>query len=608
MNYRKTLLMSAVAATLATFYGCAPDPMPFDPARMQRNNRQAAKELTPSPMTPIATQLETTYAPRQPGRLAVTQPVTRPSSLQSLDNVPTLRLSLREVIHRTVNNNMQIRVAGYEPAINSQRVTEAVSRFDPTFFVSPFWEQRDTQFNTSTANNTESLLNTWGASVGIRQATETGGEYELRHETNNYHNPRQPFTIPSSTTQPSLPETTDDYFSNNLVAEFKQPLLKNFGTDINRARITVARNDQKISLLDYRKQLEETLFNTERTYWELYQAQREVQITQELLRYTEETAELLSKRGTQDVTLVHTSQANSALQQRRAIQITAISRVKDLSDQLKALMNDPELPVSSSTLVLPATEPITTPIIFDPQDQINQALEHRLELAQQVLRIDSQSLITRVAKNNLLPALQLVTSATANGADPDWWPANETIADFRYMTYRVGLQFEVPLGNRQAQAIYQRTLLQRQQAIDQYRQLVEQASLEVSQALRSVETNWESRNANHQAVMATEMTLNAITTRERAEEALTPSFVQLKLDTQQRLAEARRNEAQAVANYAVAIAALERAKGTLLRYDNVIMEEDRLMAIQRGNVLGNVPPIKPPTAVTAEPSQTPPSR
>lgn len=593
MNYRKMLICSAVATTLAAFYGCAPDPLPFDPSKMQQNNRQAAKELAPSPMPPIATQLETTYEPRKPGQV-VTRPTTLPTAATSLDAIPTIRLSLREVIHRTVNNNMDIRVAGYDTAVDSNRVVEAEAKFDPTFFFNPFWQQQDTQFNTANILNNEYLLNTWGVATGIRQDTESGGNFELRHETNNYHRPFQPFQTGPTT----KPTKEDNFYSNNLVGQFKQPLLKNFGTEVNRARITVAKNDQRISLLEYRKKLEETLFDTEKTYWQLYEAEQEVLITQKLLKATEETAELLAKRGTQDVTLVHTSQANSALQLRRASLINSIAQVKDLSDQLKRLMSDPELPVSGGMLVLPETTPPLTPVIFDPQDQINQALEHRLELAEQILRIDSNSLITRVAKNNLLPSLQAVTTITSNGASPEWSSANDNAFDFNFMTYSLGLQFEVPLGNRQAKAIYQRTLLQRQQSIDAYRGLVDQTALDVSQALRSVETAWDSRDANHLAVLATAETLDAITIRERGEEALTPSFVQLKLDTQLRLADAARAESQAKANYALAIAALERAKGTLLRYDNVVMEEDRLDALQRGKVLANIPKYKSIMAAT----------
>jgi hypothetical protein len=62
---------------------------------------------------------------------------------------------------------------------------------------------------------------------------------------------------------------------------------------------------------------------------------------------------------------------------------------------------------------------------------------------------------------------------------------------------------------------------------------------------------------------------------------LTPDFVNRKLNQQEILAQARRENARALTDYNVAISALERAKGTILKYDNVLMQEEPQVA---GNV------------------------
>jgi outer membrane protein len=582
--HRNTILASAVGLVLASLYGCAPSPMPFDPALMQQNTRKASRTLTTQPMYPLPTTLDTTYAPIRPDR-PTTQPATQPVFGNPLNNDPILRLTLQEVLHRAINNNMDIRVSGYDPGINSNRVVEAEARFDPTFFFSPYYEWRNFQnnpaFQTATIEGARQRFQLYGGAVGLRQDLESGGTYELRHETNSIQQ------LSSSSSQFST--TQSPYFSNNLVAEIKQPLLQNFGTEVNRARISVARNDQKISLLEFRKQVEDSLFKVEQTYWQLLQAQRDVEIGEKLLAASVDTAERLTQRTTQDITRVETSQANARVQTNRALLVGAYSRVRSISNQLKQLMNDPTLPVSGNILILPATEPIQQEIHFDPQEQINQALEHRFELAEQILKIDSQSLINRVAKNNLLPSLQIVNSLTFNGSETDWTGANARIASGSFTTDRVGLQLEVPIGNRQARAVYQRTLLQRQQAIDTYRSLIDQVSLEVRNALLNVDTAWEQIRMNRQAAFATADALEAILLRERNREPLNYSFVTLKLDTQARLADAERATAEAVANYCLAIAQLERAKGTLLRYDNVMMQEDRLSVLSREKIRENIP-------------------
>jgi len=60
-----------------------------------------------------------------------------------------------------------------------------------------------------------------------------------------------------------------------------------------------------------------------------------------------------------------------------------------------------------------------------------------------------------------------------------------------------------------------------------------------------------------------------------------PAQQQLVLDQQERVAESQRAEAEAIANYNIAIAKLEQAKGTLLRYNNIVMEQERTPFTQK---------------------------
>jgi hypothetical protein len=95
-------------------------------------------------------------------------------------------------------------------------------------------------------------------------------------------------------------------------------------------------------------------------------------------------------------------------------------------------------------------------------------------------------------------------------------------------------------------------------------------------AMREVQTTWDEMYQRRRATFAQADSLLALTQREDGGEPLTPTFVQLKLDTQGDLAQARHDESTAIANYNTALAALEFAKGTILRYNNVVLEEDKL--------------------------------
>jgi outer membrane protein TolC len=370
------------------------------------------------------------------------------------------------------------------------------------------------------------------------------------------------------------------FYESDLVLQITQPLLRDFGSEVNRARIVIARNNQKISLLDFRKTVEDNLTDLEKAYWQLVEAERDVKIQEALLARTLETGDILFKRRTQDVTRVQISQANASIEQRRATLVRERARVRDLSDQIKQLMYDPEYPVSSPVLILPGSDPTMEPIHFDLNEQIDAALDNRLELLQQLARVDNASVTLGAAKNNLLPQLNLVGSIGANGVAGNWDAAISNQSDINFLSWSLGLQFEVPIGNRAARAIYRRTLLQRQQAVDQYRSLIEQISLDVKTAMREVQTTWDEMVATRQASFASEDALLAIEQRKAANEPLTPTFVQLELDAQERLANARREEAAAITNYQIGISRLEKAKGTLLRYNNVVMDEEKQIVMR----------------------------
>jgi outer membrane protein TolC len=234
------------------------------------------------------------------------------------------------------------------------------------------------------------------------------------------------------------------------------------------------------------------------------------------------------------------------------------------------------MPVTGASLILPANEPVEDPIKFSLEDQIATALENRFELGQQQYRIDSSYIAMQVARNNLLPQLGAAAQVGVTGAAPDeFGDAFDDQVEFdNNLSFALGLQLEIPIGNRAARAIFRRSQYQRQQAMTEYRRLIDVVAFDVKTALREVETTWEEMVATRQARFAASDALYAIRQREEANEPLTPEFVDRKLNLQERLAEAARAEVAAVSNYNIAIARLEQAKGTLLRYNNIVMEEE----------------------------------
>jgi outer membrane protein TolC len=356
-------------------------------------------------------------------------------------------------------------------------------------------------------------------------------------------------------------------------------LLQNAGTAVNRARITVARNTQRVSMLDFRIQLEKTLQEIEEAYWQLVQAERELLIQEELFRQTADTADILQRRAGVDVSRVILGQTNAALRFRESQLVELRYRLRTLSNAIKVRVNDPSLPLSSAVTILPEDPPILDPIRFDLAEQLEAGLTNRAELVQQQIRIDSANVVVMAAKNNLLPSLNLVGSIGLKGADDVYSGAlSEQLRDMNRREYAIGFQLEVPLGNREPRAILRRTENQRMQAIWQYKGLIERVCQEVRDAHDQVYSGWERVRKTRQATLAARESLDAINQEQNVgQAALTPDFVNRKLQAQEQLAQSAREEARAITDYNVAISQLEKAKGTILKYDNIIMAEEPLL-------------------------------
>jgi outer membrane protein TolC len=217
------------------------------------------------------------------------------------------------------------------------------------------------------------------------------------------------------------------------------------------------------------------------------------------------------------------------------------------------------------------------PIHFNLDDQYETALENRYELGQQQARIDSAEISVDVARNNLLPSLTAQIQATVDGLGKQINQAFSKEGDFNHWGYQAGLQFSYPLGNRAAAAIWQRSLLQRMQAIASYAGLVNQIALDVKTAARQVDSTWvrlgKARDSRFQYQKVLERLHEQV---QSGDQTLTFDFVFNLLQDQQQLFQAQQTEHLALNDYNFAIATLEKNKGTILRYNNVIMEQEQL--------------------------------
>lgn len=474
--------------------------------------------------------------------------------LESIERDRKVELTLADVIYRTLAHNYAIQVAGFLPAIEAARLVQAEAAFDAVFFFNFTNDKRDTP-TASQLQATQTELRRF--STGFRKLLSTGATGTVTYNWN-----RTDTNLAFATLNPS--------FTQDVQFQIRQPFLRNFGIDATRAQILLRRVDRDIGFQQLRRAIRDALVDAETAYWQLLFARRVVTFQAELLAVTQQLYDNYLARGGFDVYPAQLAQVRAQLESRRADFVRAVSAVKDAEDELKRRMNDPDLNFSEDIEIIPVTEPAYAPIVLDRVEQIQAALDYRSELREARLRVESARVAVGLAKNQALPRFDVTFTYAVQGLGESSDDAFDQVTQNNFHNYVVGVEFEWPLGNRGPRAAWREQRLRYAQAVTAVRQTIEEIIVDVNTSLRRIFTDYEQIPSRALAVVSSDEFLAAIQARE---ESKSPTQLDLELNAQARLAADRQNLLQALVDYNLAITNLERAKGTLLRYNNILLEE-----------------------------------
>ena len=169
--------------------------------------------------------------------------------------------------------------------------------------------------------------------------------------------------------------------------------------------------------------------------------------------------------------------------------------------------------------------------------------------------------------------MDLTLAMQANGLDHGLDQAiSQSIDPMNAVDYTVGISFEMSIGDRGPKAALDRHENQRRQAITNLVSVAKQVVLNVKQELREVYSSYEEIAYRDRVREAASREFQGILDLENIRPR-TPEFLQLKLDSQARLAQAEQQLTQTIVNYNLAVMRLEQAKGTLLEFDRISLDK-----------------------------------
>ena len=350
------------------------------------------------------------------------------------------------------------------------------------------------------------------------------------------------------------------------LVQLTQPLMRGLGRDVNRAGIEVAKIAQQQESEQLRATLIDLAVAVEQGYWQLATARQVLLIQESLLSRTITMRDKLEPRVGFDFLQSDLNEVNARIDQRRADVLRARQNVRQISDQLKRLVNDPDLPVTGETMLIPSEVPADAAISFSKLDLVMTALSQRPEMATALLQIDDVEVRRLVADNNRLPILNLTASVNYNGQDIDQsLEAIQNTSDMEFIDYALGLQYERPWGNRDAQALYAQRNMERMQALENYRRQGQIVTLEVKTALRDVHTNYSligiSRSQRRASALSLEVADVQLEQGGRNEAETFTTRVDRVLGRQDALAQAELAEVQALNDYMIAFERIKSLNG-----------------------------------------------
>ncbi|MCU1269269.1 MAG: outer rane efflux protein [Acidobacteriaceae bacterium] len=395
-----------------------------------------------------------------------------------------------------------------------------------------------------------------------------------------------------------------NFLSPSLNSGFKfqlsQHLLQGFGFLPNTRIIQITKNDREITDVAFRLQIITTIDQIENLYWNLVYAYENVRVQQEAIAFAQKTLSDTQKQvqiGSLAPIEVVRSQNTVATDQQNLVQAQTNLDLQQLlmKNALSRTLQDPQLAsaevIPTTTMALPQQEPIVP-----TEDLVNEALQHRAELAESRIDLSNREISEKALKNLLLPSLDLFAYYGGSGAGGRQNPVATcgspgafngicspagSFAPTSYVTTLnklvnstapdkgAGFTLSIPLRNRQAEALQVRGVLEYRQAQMRLQQIENQVSIEVRNAQFSVTQNRAAVQAAQAAVELANQSLDA----EQKKFRLGASTGTNVLNYQSQLAAAKSNLVSAEAAYEKAELELDRSTGLLLEHAGIVMSD-----------------------------------
>ena len=513
-------------------------------------------------------------------------------------------LSLHEALALALENNKDIEVARHNVKLAEFALQGSRGAYDPRVNAGFFFEHVENPITSFLSGGTDGSITQSDFTNNARLeglSPKLGGNYKVefssvRLNTNN------------------LFSALSTQYPTSLTFTYTQPLLRGLKIDNNRRQIEIAKKNLSLTDAQFRQRTIETITNVQRAYWDLVFALRNLQIQRDAVRdaktQLEHNKRLVTEGSLAPIDVVAAEAQVAGFEQTL---FTALEEVSRSENNLKSLIAENRKAEIWTESLVPIDSVNLSPPSVSLDQAIKAAMENRAELQQSNVLREINQLDQKYFRDQTKPQIDLAGSygmiglageigdginpftasskelrdrvnllSVTNGLAPLPEPPPQNIfpnlvGGFsqsiqnlfanRYSNYRFGVQINLPLRNRTAEAELGRSRVEGQRIATQREQLEQLIQVDVRNALQVVRSAEARLRA---AAAAREASEQQYQSEQRKLDA-GQSTVFLVLERQTALTAARGSELRAQTDLNKALAELQRATGNSLIENSIVV-------------------------------------
>ena len=494
--------------------------------------------------------------------------------IDSLKKHPgSIVLSLKDAIIRALSNNVSIAVESFNSKVKKETIIDSLSEFDATLGLELSTARKTQQLASafSSPNRMENDNDNWDLSLS--QKLVTGANYQF-----DFTNNRNKTNSATAGLNPS--------YSSEFQLSLTQPLLKNFGIDLNKRNIHIAKNEVDISDHEFKTKVIETVSEVENIYWDFVFTLGDLEVKQKSLERAKDFQRLVKAQVLVGIMApIETLQAESEVASREEFLLSAQDSIDDNQDKLKNILNIDFSSPEGLSPIYPSNQANVLIVDFDFNEIVKMALSNRPDYLAKKKDLENKNILVKYQENQIYPSVDLVgslginglsgeattiTSGTFQGTSAYGGSYGNSLTDAlstNYYNWEFGVKFSYPLGNRSAKSKLSASRLEKAQLILGIKDLEKKIILEVRESARQLKTDFKRIKAATVAKKLAEEKLKA--EEKKFEVGLSTSFNVLKF--QEDLAEAQSNEIKTIIDYKQSRVLFRKSIASTLKHHDVTL-------------------------------------